>query len=196
MSEPGWMIPRGWIQSLPASMRSRWMGQAIWQWIGLIGTLLVAGILMTMLYLTGRRSAKRLSSNLPRYLITLIFPITAMLVPLMARNFIVEQLQIQFVPGGAERTDSVLAGLDAISGDDAIDLVAIHDAARPLVRQSDLSAVFAIASQTGAAILATPVSGTGIGSVIVLSPMRSPAGHLFDDAKCGSAVLRSIVKGN
>ena len=94
MSEPGWMIPRGWIQSLPASMRSRWMGQAIWQWIGLIGTLLVAGILMTMLYLTGRRSAKRLSSNLPRYLITLIFPITAMLVPLMASNFIIEQLHI------------------------------------------------------------------------------------------------------
>ncbi|MFK8114231.1 MAG: 2-C-methyl-D-erythritol 4-phosphate cytidylyltransferase [Rubripirellula sp.] len=73
---------------------------------------------------------------------------------------LVEQLQIQLVPGGAERTDSVLAGLDAISGDEAIDLVAIHDAARPLVGQSDLSAVFAIASQTGAAILATPVSGT------------------------------------
>lgn len=73
---------------------------------------------------------------------------------------LVEQLDIQLVTGGAARTDSVKAGLDAISGDSAIQLVAIHDAARPLLSDKDLSAVFAVASQTGAAILATPVSAT------------------------------------
>ena len=37
---------------------------------------------------------------------------------------LVEQLDIQLVTGGAARTDSVKAGLDAISGDSAIQLVA------------------------------------------------------------------------
>ncbi len=73
---------------------------------------------------------------------------------------LVEQLNIQLVAGGAARTDSVKAGLDAIAGDPAIQYVAIHDAARPLVSDDDLSAVFAIALKTGAAILATPVSAT------------------------------------
>lgn len=73
---------------------------------------------------------------------------------------LIQQLNIQLVSGGAARTDSVKAGLDAISDDPAIHYVAIHDAARPLVSDDDLSAVFAVAAQTGAAILATPVSST------------------------------------
>jgi 2-C-methyl-D-erythritol 4-phosphate cytidylyltransferase len=73
---------------------------------------------------------------------------------------LVEQLGIQLVAGGAERTDSVQAGLAALQGDPDIHLVAVHDAARPLVRAADLTAVFAAAAQCGAAILATPVAGT------------------------------------
>jgi 2-C-methyl-D-erythritol 4-phosphate cytidylyltransferase len=73
---------------------------------------------------------------------------------------LIESLQIQLVIGGAERTDSVLAGLDAVTGDPAIRFVAIHDAARPLVSKADVSSVCVVAAQTGAAILATPISGT------------------------------------
>ncbi len=73
---------------------------------------------------------------------------------------LVSELGIELISGGRQRTDSVRAGLDAIDGDDTIRLVAVHDAARPLVSDSDLEAVLATASQTGAAILATPVSGT------------------------------------
>jgi 2-C-methyl-D-erythritol 4-phosphate cytidylyltransferase len=72
----------------------------------------------------------------------------------------VEQLGIELVLGGSERTDSVQAGLDHLADDSGIGLVAIHDAARPLVRANDMAAVFAAASQTGAAILATPMPGT------------------------------------
>jgi len=72
----------------------------------------------------------------------------------------VEQLRIELVLGGSERTDSVQAGLDHLADDSGIGLVAIHDAARPLVRANDMAAVFAAASQTGAAILATPMPGT------------------------------------
>jgi 2-C-methyl-D-erythritol 4-phosphate cytidylyltransferase len=73
---------------------------------------------------------------------------------------LVEQLGIELVAGGAARTDSVRAGLEAIADDSSIGLVAIHDAARPMVNAADLSAVFERAGKVGAAILATPVSGT------------------------------------
>lgn len=73
---------------------------------------------------------------------------------------LVEQLDIELVPGGAARTDSVQAGLEVVANDDAIELVAIHDAARPLVSEADLIAAFERARQVGAAILATPVPGT------------------------------------
>lgn len=70
--------------------------------------------------------------------------------------------KIRWVIGGAERSDSVAAALAGIDRSDAgtTRWVAIHDAARPLLRQTDISAVFARASETGAAILATPVTGT------------------------------------
>lgn len=73
---------------------------------------------------------------------------------------LVQQLRVELVRGGDQRTDSVKAGMEAVAGDDSTQLIAIHDAARPLVSQADLSAVFAAAWDSGAAILATPVPGT------------------------------------
>ena len=72
----------------------------------------------------------------------------------------IADLGIELVLGGAERTDSVRACLDWLSDESVIRYVAVHDAARPLVAPSDLASVFAIASQTGAALLATPMPGT------------------------------------
>ncbi|TWT96017.1 2-C-methyl-D-erythritol 4-phosphate cytidylyltransferase [Botrimarina colliarenosi] len=60
--------------------------------------------------------------------------------------------------GGAERADSVRAGLAKVSGDATH--IAIHDAARPLVTVDEVDRVFAAAVETGAAILATPVTAT------------------------------------
>jgi 2-C-methyl-D-erythritol 4-phosphate cytidylyltransferase len=62
------------------------------------------------------------------------------------------------VLGGERRQDSVLAGLNAVSGD--IDIVAIHDAARPFVTAElfDLSVDLAVLE--GAAIVAVPVTDT------------------------------------
>lgn len=70
---------------------------------------------------------------------------------------------VEFVTGGKERSDTVSAAIQSISVPDEnapSHLVAIHDAARPLVNHQDLAAVFAKASETGAAILANPVTGT------------------------------------
>jgi 2-C-methyl-D-erythritol 4-phosphate cytidylyltransferase / 2-C-methyl-D-erythritol 2,4-cyclodiphosphate synthase len=66
--------------------------------------------------------------------------------------------RVEFVPGGAERQDSVLSALEAIPGDDG--LVFIHDAARPLVTPGDIRTLRDIAAQHGAAALAHPVTDT------------------------------------
>jgi 2-C-methyl-D-erythritol 4-phosphate cytidylyltransferase len=71
-----------------------------------------------------------------------------------------DRYRVELVDGGAERTDSVRAALRSVVGDPSIGWVAVHDAARPLVRDADLNALFRTAATTGAAILATPVAGT------------------------------------
>jgi 2-C-methyl-D-erythritol 4-phosphate cytidylyltransferase len=65
---------------------------------------------------------------------------------------------IASVAGGAERQDSMRAGLTALPAD--VELVAIHDAARPLVRPGDVARVIAAAARSGAALLAVPVRDT------------------------------------
>jgi 2-C-methyl-D-erythritol 4-phosphate cytidylyltransferase len=62
------------------------------------------------------------------------------------------------VAGGVERQDSMRAGLTALPAE--VELVAIHDAARPLVRPCDVARVVAAAARSGAALLAVPVRDT------------------------------------
>ena len=62
------------------------------------------------------------------------------------------------VAGGRERQDSTRAGLAALPAD--VDLVAVHDAARPLVRPEDVERVVSAAREGGAALLAVPVRDT------------------------------------
>ncbi|XZE53330.1 2-C-methyl-D-erythritol 4-phosphate cytidylyltransferase [Planctomycetaceae bacterium SH139] len=69
----------------------------------------------------------------------------------------IELLDARLVLGGAERADSVLAGLAAA---ERAAWIAIHDAARPLISGDDIGRVFAAAAETGAALLATRVRGT------------------------------------
>jgi 2-C-methyl-D-erythritol 4-phosphate cytidylyltransferase len=67
-------------------------------------------------------------------------------------------LPLRFAPAGAERQHSVASGIAALDPDCAV--VAVHDAARPLVRPAAIEACIAAARTTGAAILATPVPDT------------------------------------
>ena len=64
----------------------------------------------------------------------------------------------EVVVGGTERSDSVEAALAQVRDD--IELVAIHDAARPCVDDGAIDRVIAAASEHGGAILAVPVSDT------------------------------------
>ena len=62
----------------------------------------------------------------------------------------------KIIPGGERRQDSVRAGLAATNAE----YVAVHDAARPLVRPKQIEQVFEAARRHGAAALAEPVSDT------------------------------------
>jgi 2-C-methyl-D-erythritol 4-phosphate cytidylyltransferase/2-C-methyl-D-erythritol 2,4-cyclodiphosphate synthase len=63
------------------------------------------------------------------------------------------------VPGGAERQDSVRAGLEALVPH-APDIVLIHDGARPLIPAGTIEAVIAALGRHAGAIPALPVSDT------------------------------------
>jgi 2-C-methyl-D-erythritol 4-phosphate cytidylyltransferase len=78
------------------------------------------------------------------------------------------------VIGGAERQDSMLAGLAALPAD--VGFVAVHDAARPLVTSEAISRVVTAARRSGAAILAVPLRDTikrVRAGLIVETPNRS-----------------------
>jgi 2-C-methyl-D-erythritol 4-phosphate cytidylyltransferase len=64
------------------------------------------------------------------------------------------------VGGGETRQASVSAGLDALLRVCAVDLVAIHDGARPLVTAELIGTCLQAAQQVGAAIVAVPVTDT------------------------------------
>lgn len=86
--------------------------------------------------------------------------------------------QIQLVPGGAERQDSVARGLDALATDDG--LVVIHDAARPFVDPAVVREALAEARKHGAATVAMPCADTileaGANHTLVRTPDRT---HLW-----------------
>ncbi len=94
--------------------------------------------------------------------------IEQIIVPIHAQDTLATQLnyqqpnKIRFVVGGAERADSVLAGLKAIADHaQANDWVLVHDVARPCVRLSDIEKLIqSVADDTIGGILAVPVRDT------------------------------------
>jgi len=64
----------------------------------------------------------------------------------------------KIVAGGAERADSVRAGVEATNP--ALSLIAVHDAARPLIDVATVVAALATATARGGALVATRVHDT------------------------------------
>ncbi len=90
------------------------------------------------------------------------------------------------VVGGAERQDSMAAGLEALP--ESISWVAVHDAARCLVAPSDVSRVIAGARDTGAALLASPARDT-IKRVRAGTVVETP-----DRAECWAAETPQVFR--
>ncbi len=64
----------------------------------------------------------------------------------------------KIVPGGKERQQSVYEGLKVVPTD--VDLVLIHDAARPFITHDSILQLINTARDTGSAVLAVPVKDT------------------------------------
>ena len=63
--------------------------------------------------------------------------------------------------GGAERSDSVLAGIDALPSEVGdTDFVLVHDAARPCVRMNDITRLIERASEADGGLLGAPLRDT------------------------------------
>jgi len=78
------------------------------------------------------------------------------------------------VAGGAERQDSMAAGLAAVP--ESFSWVAVHDAARCLVSPDDVARVIEAAHESGAALLASPARDTikrVREGIVVETPARS-----------------------
>jgi len=67
-----------------------------------------------------------------------------------------EKGAIRLVPGGAQRQDSVQAGLRAVA--DSSEYVLVHDAARPFITKEIVDAVLDAAKLSGAAVCGAPCS--------------------------------------
>jgi 2-C-methyl-D-erythritol 4-phosphate cytidylyltransferase len=65
--------------------------------------------------------------------------------------------RVRFVKGGEDRQASVAAGLAALG---EVDLILVHDAARPLVEDATIAAVIEAAAKSGAAVPALPIHDT------------------------------------
>ena len=83
------------------------------------------------------------------------------------RRLFLNHPKLHVVPGGAERADSVLAGLNELATNSDLaakagDWVLVHDAARPCLHRDDIDALIAVAvsNEVVGAVLATPVADT------------------------------------
>ncbi|MGF1693604.1 2-C-methyl-D-erythritol 4-phosphate cytidylyltransferase [Photobacterium kagoshimensis] len=104
--------------------------------------------------------------------------------------------RITVVDGGAERADSVFAGLAQVPSDS---WVLVHDAARPCLRQDDLQNLIAAAVQSECgAILAAPVRDTmkrGNGSQGIASTVdRSDLWHALTPQMFKAGELREALQ--
>src|SRR5438132_4023343 len=67
-------------------------------------------------------------------------------------------MNVDIANGGAERFESVANALALVKPE--VDFIAIHDAVRPCLAEGMVSAVFTKGEQTGAALLAVPITDT------------------------------------
>ena len=90
---PGWMIPYGWIDGLPEWTKIPLFGQALWQWLGMVFSLLLGGLVVWLIYrLEYHRSRKRDASLWE--VGKLLFPISGMALSILIGYFIDLQINI------------------------------------------------------------------------------------------------------
>ena len=100
--------------------------------------------------------------------------------------------RITIVAGGAERADSVRAGLQALPAE--CDVVVVHDAARPLVEAAMIERVIDIAASGVSATTAIPVTDTLHQTNDALEIIGTPDRSQFWRAQTPQAFPRGVLE--
>ena len=96
VSAPGKPTVAKVVERLPNWARNRLQGLAVWQWIALGGSLILALLLIGLLYRFQRAQAQKFrDSNLFRYFLTLWYPVAVILVPLGYKHFVRNYLGVR-----------------------------------------------------------------------------------------------------
>jgi len=88
-----WLMPDGFIEKLPGWMMQEYLGQALWQWIGLALTIAL-GFMALCPLLTWHKGWKKRKSSRTWRLSRLIFPLSAMGLCVFMEYFISTQINI------------------------------------------------------------------------------------------------------
>jgi 2-C-methyl-D-erythritol 4-phosphate cytidylyltransferase len=99
-----------------------------------------------------------LTHVLERFSDSRVVAIRVVLPAALLSNYSTRDQRVQVVEGGAERTESVRRGIEALPSD--IDIVLIHDAARPLVSPELVGRVIDATTPDCGAIAALPATDT------------------------------------
>ncbi len=94
LSEPGWMIPKRLINAMPGLSNRRLYGQTLWQWIGLVLVLVVAGCVCFVCFKSSRSVMRRERYKLLWYWLSLPLLILMVAIPMFVNYFVTEQLRM------------------------------------------------------------------------------------------------------
>ncbi|KPK52894.1 MAG: hypothetical protein AMJ63_08025 [Myxococcales bacterium SG8_38_1] len=86
----GWNLPITWVDALPGPMRTVAWGQAIWKWVGLLGSLLLALVLIAVFFRITRRHGKAREGR--RYLSRLAVPVLLFAVAAFSIPWLAEEI--------------------------------------------------------------------------------------------------------
>lgn len=94
-SAPGDPRVASLVDSLPDSFKRNWRGLAIWKWVGLCLSILVAMTLYVLTYWVFSKLVYRWGKSMPLYWLTLLLPIFAALIPIILKHFALDVLTIR-----------------------------------------------------------------------------------------------------
>lgn len=96
LSSPGGLIPIGWIERLPAWTRSIHFDHTVWQWVAMMLTLLIGGLVIALIYVSIRWWTKNQNQLRPRSGVSrLLLPLSAAIIVIIIDYLIQEQIGIR-----------------------------------------------------------------------------------------------------
>ena len=96
LSNAGSMIPDSLILSLPAWTRKTILSTPVWKWFGLFVVLVLLIGAMLLIYRAERKIVQKMrQTSLFGYLVSLLFPIAAISLPVLAKRIVTDQLALR-----------------------------------------------------------------------------------------------------